>query len=96
MNKHLVQTNLSVTFLREGRRFIAYSPALDLSTSGKSFKEAKKRFEEITEIFFEEVAKRGTLKEVLQSLGWEQQNKQWTPPAIIAHDSQTIHVPAFA
>lgn len=91
-----MQTKLSVTFLREGNRFIAYSPALDLSTSGKSFEEAKKRFEEITEIFFEEITKKGTLKEVLQNLGWERQDKQWAPPAIIAHESQMINLPAFA
>lgn len=96
MAQHLIQTNLTVTFLREGKRFIAYSPALDLSTSGKSFAEAKKRFEEIAEIFFEEVTKKGTLREVLQSLGWERQNKQWVPPAVIAHESQTIRLPAFA
>ena len=96
MSKSLIQTKLSVTFLREGKRFIAYSSALDLSTSGKSFEEAKKRFEEITEIFFEEIARKGTLTEVLQSLGWERQDKQWTPPAIIAHESQMIGLPAFA
>jgi predicted RNase H-like HicB family nuclease len=95
MEKHPVQTKLSVTFLREGKRFIAYSPALDLSTSGKSFEEVKKRFEEIVEIFFEEVAKKGTLEEVLQNLGWERQDKRWTPPAIIAHESQMIRLPAF-
>lgn len=96
MNKYLIQTKLSITFLREGKRFIAYSPALDLSTSGKSFEEAKTRFEEIADIFFEEVANKDTLQEVLQSLGWERQDKQWTPPAIIAHDSQMIRVPTFA
>ena len=96
MQKQLVQTKLSVTFLREGRRFIAYSPALDLSTSGKSFEEAKRRFEEIAEIFLEEVTNKGTLEEVLRDLGWEQRAKQWSPPAVIAHESQTIALPAFA
>ncbi len=96
MKKQLVQTKLSVTFLREGKRFIAYSPALDLSTSGKSLEEAKRRFKEITEIFFEETAKKGTMKEVLRDLGWEQREKQWSPPAVIAHESQTISLPAFA
>lgn len=96
MEKHLMQTKLSVTFLREGKRFIAYSSALDLSTSGKTFEEAKRRFEEIVEIFFEEVERQGTLKEVLQNLGWQKQQKQWTPPAIIGHESQMVRVPAFA
>lgn len=91
-----MQTKLSVTFLREGKRFIAYSSALDLSTSGKTFEEAKRRFAEIVEIFFEEVERQGTLKEVLQNLGWQKQQKRWTPPAIIGHESQMVRVPAFA
>ena len=48
------QTKLSVNFLREGKRFIAYSPALDLSTSGKTYEEAKRRDdigEELADVF---------------------------------------------
>ncbi|MEK7636828.1 MAG: hypothetical protein AAB402_00355 [Patescibacteria group bacterium] len=45
---------LPVSILREGKRFIAYTPALDLSTSGKTFDQAKQRFAEAAELFFEE------------------------------------------
>ena len=93
---HNVHGKLSVTFLREGRRFIAYAPALDLSTSGKSFEETKKRFEEITSIFFEEIIKQGTAEEVLENLGWEKHEKMWVPPLVIGHESHTIRAPAFA
>jgi len=54
--------NLPVFILKEGRRFIAYSPALDLSTSGKTYSEVKKRFAEIVDIFFEELDKKGSVK----------------------------------
>ena len=57
--------NVAVTYFREGQRFVAYSPALDLSTSGRTFDEVKRRFNEAAEIFFEEIVKRGTLREVL-------------------------------
>lgn len=59
------QANLSVTFLREGKRFVAYTPALDLSTSGTTFEQAKKRFTEAVQIFLEECHKMGTLEGVL-------------------------------
>ena len=49
---------LNVSVIKEGDRFIAYSPALDLSTSGKSLEEA-------TLIFFEELDSNGTTSEVL-------------------------------
>lgn len=60
-----VQYNLPVNVLREGKKFVAYSPVLDLSTSGDSFEEVNQRFVEIAEIFFEEIISKGTADEVL-------------------------------
>lgn len=60
-----LEVSLPVSILKEGKYFIAYSPALDLSTSAKSFEEAKKRFEEVVPIFFEELLEKGTVEEVL-------------------------------
>ena len=54
MNKTMLEFNLPVSILREGKSFIAYTPALDLSTSARTYNEAKKRFREVVEIFFEE------------------------------------------
>lgn len=68
----LIQLNLPVTFLREKKRFVAYSPALDLSTSGKNFEEAQKRFAEIARIFFDEIISRGTIDEVLENRRYSQ------------------------
>lgn len=64
-----LELSLPVSVLKEGKYFIAYSPALDLSTSGKSFTEAKNRFGEAVQIFFEELLEKGTLNEVLVELG---------------------------
>lgn len=70
--KNIKKLKLQIQFFREGKYYIAHSPALDLSTCGKDFDEAKKRFEEAVEIFFKELIKRGTLEEVLlQDLGWQ-------------------------
>lgn len=85
--------NLSVTFLKEKKRFIAYAPALDLSTSGKSFKEAQKRFEEAATLFFEEIERKGTANEVLNGLGWTKERKTWQPPAVVSQGIETISVP---
>jgi len=90
----MLKVNLPVSILREDKRFVAYTPALDLSTSGKSYKEVKERFNEIVEIFFEEIIKKGTLDEVLQSLGWKKIETRWSPPMVISQESQTIEVPA--
>ena len=97
MQKMPMNIKLSVTFLREGDVFIAYSSALDLSTSGKTFNEAKKRFAEIVHIFFEELARRGTTIEVLQDLGWTiKAKKQFIPPIPVSHEMQEFRVPVSA
>jgi len=51
MRKLMLEIKLPVSILREDKKYIAYTPALDLSTSGKDYKEVKSRFEEIVDIF---------------------------------------------
>ena len=79
--------------MREGNSFIAYSPALDLSTSASSFEKARTRFAEAAKLFFEEVIKKGTINEVLQELGWQKHNKEWQPPLIVSQETESIRVP---
>ena len=90
------EISLPVAFLREGEYFIAYSPALDLSTSGKSFAQAKKRFSEVVEIFFEELLEKGTLEEVLSELGWRKVKREWVPPTLVAQEVESFRVPLQA
>jgi hypothetical protein len=92
MGKVMLKFNLPVSILQEGKKFIAYSPVLDLSTSGKSYIETKKRFSEIVDIFFEEIIQKGTLREVLQDLGWERVRAEWKPPIIISQEFQTVQL----
>jgi hypothetical protein len=93
MRKVEFQASLPVTFLREGDQFVAYTPALDLSTSGDSFDQAKKRFGEIVQIFFEECLNMGTLPKVLADLGWIKQDSKWNPPTVVAQDTQMVNIP---
>lgn len=94
MGKINLQFNLPITFLREGKRFIAYTPALDLSTSGRSFEQARKRFADATLIFFEEIVNKGTMDDVLGSLGWQKIERRWQPPVVISQESEMINVPS--
>lgn len=90
----MLEFKLPVSILREDKKFIAYTPVLDLSTSGDSYEEVKKRFGEIVNIFFEELIKKGTLDEVLRDLGWRHVRAKWRPPVMISQESQTIRVSA--
>lgn len=60
---------LPVSIFKEGNAFVAYTPALDLSTMGETFEEAQNNFKEAVQIFFEEVIEKGTLEEVLMGYG---------------------------
>jgi predicted RNase H-like HicB family nuclease len=92
MKKLKLQANLPVSVLKEGKKFVAYTPALDLSTSGNTYEEAKKRFKEIVLIFFEEIYEQGTVDEVLKELGWKKIQNKWNPPVLISQESQEIQV----
>lgn len=87
MRKFNLQCNLPVSILKEGNRFIAYTPALDLSTSGTTYNQARERFQEAVTIFFEEVIARGTVGEVLENLGWQKIQAQWQPPVLVSQES---------
>lgn len=61
---------LPVIFFEERDKIVAYSPALNLSTFGKTEDQARKRFVEAAVIFLEELARMGTIDEVLEESGW--------------------------
>ena len=86
---------LPVIVIKEGESFIAHSPALDLSTAGDSFDEAKKRFEEAVGIFFEEITKNGTVDRALTELGWQKKDKEYIPPLIVGSQTENFSVPYF-
>ncbi len=60
MKKTFLKVKLPVSIFKEGKHFIAYTTALDLSTSGKTYAEVKRRFDEAVKIFFEEIIEKGT------------------------------------
>lgn len=82
MNSTHFNFALPVDILKEGDSFIAYTPALDLSTVGDTFEEAQQRFKEAVQIFFEEINEKGTVDEVLTELGWQKYKNEFTPPIV--------------
>lgn len=88
-----LKVSLPISILKEGKYFIAYTPALDVSTSGSNFEEVKRRFDEVIQIFFEELVDKKTLEEVLFSLGWQKIQKEWEPPLVITQKLESFRVP---
>lgn len=78
-----LQVGLPVAIRQEGSVYVAYTPALDISTYGRTKGEAKKSFNELVTIFFEEFTDNpDALEIVLDSLGWTKQKNNWQPPKI--------------
>lgn len=94
-NQIIFNFNLPVSLIQEGEQVVAYTPALDISTSGKDEAEARKRFGELVNIFFRDLLENGTLEEMLLELGWHKSKATWNPP-VISQGSVNVRVPAFA
>lgn len=94
LNKNLF-FSLPVLITKQNKRFVAYTSALDISTSGKTEKEVRKRFVEIASIFLEEIIEAGTVNDVLSELGWKKAQKKWTPPEVVSSQSIGLQIPAL-
>jgi hypothetical protein len=77
-----VNTRIPVILFEEGTKFVAYSPAIDLSTCGTTEDQARRRFVEAATIFLDEITRMGTTEDVLTECGWQKSpDKQtWLPP----------------
>lgn len=95
MSSFKVKLQLSVQITKQGKRFIAWAPAFDLSTSGRTIKEARRRFEEAAQLFVDELIEAGTLNEVLSDLGWKKTQQSWLPPKIVKEHTMNVTVPAM-
>jgi predicted RNase H-like HicB family nuclease len=88
-----IALGVQVIFLREGESFIAHCPALDLATNGDTFEQAQSNFREASRIFMEHIFQNGTVDEVLESLGWEIKNDEWSPPMIVSQETIPLDIP---
>ena len=66
--------------LRQGGLYIAYSPSLDISTTGKSETEARDRFQSVLDICKRANVPKSGVAHKLTELGWTQKSKRWAPP----------------
>ena len=91
-----VGIKLPVQITKQGKRFIAWTPVLDLSTSGRTIKEAQRRFGEAVRLFMEELIEAGTTEQVLSELGWKRVQRSWEPPKVVKHQTVNVSVPMMA
>lgn len=94
-----MEISLEVDVYKEGDTFIAYSPALRLSTYADNIEKLKERFSHLVDIFFDELEEMGTTEEVLLECGWTKITKpfkRWVPPTPIAKMEEEVKIPCPA
>ena len=81
----VVELDLPVFLVKEGKYWTALCPALDLSSYARTEAGAQKRFEEALRIFIDETTARGTLEKELLRLGWSlrlRPQPEYMPPVM--------------
>ena len=81
------------------RQFIVQSPALDISSCGKTESQAIKMFGEAAQLLLSELQRIGTIDEVLEEMGWTKVRKprvHWVPPELLHQKRVPLRVPAYA
>lgn len=69
-NNKSIRFKLDMYIFKEGKSFIVYSPALDMSAYGNTESDAMKAFIDVFEISFKYELNKNTLKEDLIKHGW--------------------------
>ncbi|MBI4656428.1 MAG: hypothetical protein HY746_06765 [Elusimicrobia bacterium] len=93
MKKH--EFKIGVNIFKEGKNHVVYSPALDLSSCGRTEVKAKRNFEKALKLFLEELEDMGTLEDVLLELGWRRADTPkyaWIPPHLL-NAKVRVHLP---
>ena len=70
--------------------YVAYVPALDVSSRGATDEEARKNIRGAVRGFLTASAHQGTLDEILQEAGYEREGEQWRAPEFVAVDRLTM------
>jgi hypothetical protein len=83
--------------MKEKGRYIAYTPALELSSTGTTPARAQENFSEALDLFFDELLAHGSLDQALRDLGWQKIDRHWQPPVEVTKvTSVDFNVPAAA
>lgn len=66
-----------IEIFKEDKLYVAVAPELNVSSFGKTQKEAKASLKEAVELFLEECKRMGTLDDVLMEAGFKSKKTQW-------------------
>jgi predicted RNase H-like HicB family nuclease len=77
---------------KEGKTYVAYVPALDVSSCGATEEEARRNIREAVRGFLAASAAMGTLDEILQEAGYERDGETWHAPEFVSMDRLSMSI----
>lgn len=76
----------TVHTFKEGNKFVAYVPELDVSSCGSTNEEAGKNIREAVQAFLQISAEMGTLQDILEEAGYIREGDSWRAPEFVSID----------
>jgi hypothetical protein len=67
---------------KEGATYVAYVPALDLSSCGATDEDARRNIRDAVRAFLKTSVEMGTLDEILEEGSYQRESDNWNPPRI--------------
>lgn len=80
----------TVQIWKEGDQYIAHAMPLDVMSSGESPEKAREALQEAVGLFVQTAQEMGTLGEVLEESGYELKAGDWSSPAWISVERQSL------
>jgi predicted RNase H-like HicB family nuclease len=77
---------------KEGKMYVSHAKELDVSSCGRTIKEAKKNLIEAVECFLETACEMGTLEEILEEAGFVKKGKAWKAPDILSMEKTRVAI----
>jgi predicted RNase H-like HicB family nuclease len=77
---------------KEGETYVAYVPALDVSSCGATDEEARRNIRDAVRGFLAASADMGTLNEILEEAGYEPDGDGWRAPEFVSVDRLTMSI----
>ena len=89
---HMEDFSFDVHIFKERNTYVAYVPALDVSSCGATDDEARRNIRDAVSGYLETSADMGTLDEILQEAGYERQGEHWRAPEFVSVDRLTMSI----
>jgi predicted RNase H-like HicB family nuclease len=77
---------------KEGDAYVAYVPALDVSSCGATDEEARRNIRDAVRGFLAASADLGTLDEILREAGYDREGDAWRAPEFVSVDRLTMSI----